>query len=182
MQPIPPLANLGRRIVILGPSNSGKSTLAAALAEKLGLPAVYLDRFYHLPNTDWVARSKEDFIRLHQAAIAEDAWIMDGNYRAMRAERLQRATGVVVLDDKPWFRLVRYFNRTLLQPNRHGTLEGNRDSIKWQMIKWVGFDSRRNGQTSRDLIRETQLPYVFCNSMAEVKALYRAWDLTPSSP
>ena len=30
-----PLASLGQRIVILGPSNSGKSTLAQALSEKL---------------------------------------------------------------------------------------------------------------------------------------------------
>jgi len=41
--PMLPLASLGARIVILGPSNAGKSTLAVALSHKLGVPAVHLD-------------------------------------------------------------------------------------------------------------------------------------------
>jgi adenylate kinase family enzyme len=34
-----PLESLGNRIVIFGPSNSGKSTLASALSQRLGIPA-----------------------------------------------------------------------------------------------------------------------------------------------
>lgn len=41
------LAELGERIVIIGPSNSGKSTLAAAIGRQHALPVVYLDRLYH---------------------------------------------------------------------------------------------------------------------------------------
>jgi adenylate kinase family enzyme len=50
------LSDLGDRIVILGPSNSGKSTLADAIARKRGLQAVHLDLLFHLPNTDWEQR------------------------------------------------------------------------------------------------------------------------------
>jgi adenylate kinase family enzyme len=36
------LDDLGSRICLLGPSNSGKSTLAQAIARKRGLPAIHL--------------------------------------------------------------------------------------------------------------------------------------------
>jgi adenylate kinase family enzyme len=74
------LSDLGDRICILGPSNSGKSTLANAIARKRGLEAVHLDVLHHLPNTDWEPRSRDEFIALHDAAIAGERWVMDGNY------------------------------------------------------------------------------------------------------
>ncbi|QGR08715.1 hypothetical protein CTZ24_09645 [Pantoea phytobeneficialis] len=70
------LAELGPRICILGPSNSGKSTLAHAIAQKTSLPLVHLDQLYHLPNTHWQARSEAEFLQLHQAAVAEPNWEM----------------------------------------------------------------------------------------------------------
>src|SRR5687768_231396 len=131
MHTILPLADLGPRIVIFGPSNSGKSTLAEALSRRLGIPAVHLDQLHHTPNTDWVPRPQEEFHALQRDAMAGDAWVMDGNYSALVAERLARATGAIVLDDNHWLRLGRYFNRTLFQRHRPGALEGRQDSIKW---------------------------------------------------
>lgn len=177
MPDIPPLAALGRRIVIFGPSNSGKSTLAAALSDKLSIPAVHLDQLHHQPHSDWVPRPREEFHALQRAAIAEPAWIMDGNYGALTHERLARATGAIVLDDNHWLRLLRYLRRTLFERTRHGALEGSRDSIKWSMIHWVAVASRHNGAHYRAMIAPTNLPHVFCSSMREVKALYRAWGL-----
>ena len=53
-----PLAALGPRIMICGPSNSGKSTLAVAMASKLGAEAFHVDLFRHLPDTNWVQRPR----------------------------------------------------------------------------------------------------------------------------
>lgn len=177
MHPIPPLADLGRRIVIFGPSNSGKSTLAQALSRKLGVPAVHLDQLHHTPHTDWVPRPQQEFHALQREAIARDAWVMDGNYSALVDERLERATGAIVLDDNHWLRLGRYFRRTLFQRQRAGALQGNKDSIKWDMIRWVALTSRKNGARYRQMVESTPLPGVFCGSMGEVRALYAAWEL-----
>ncbi|KRA45785.1 AAA family ATPase [Devosia sp. Root635] len=174
---IPPLADLGRRIVIFGPSNSGKSTLAEALSRKLAIPAVHLDQLHHTPDTDWVPRPQHEFHALQRDAIAGDAWIMDGNYSGLVDERLARATGAIVLDGNHWMRLGRYVNRTLFQPNRPGALQGQQDSLKWSMIHWVAVASRHNGARYRAMVEGTVLPRVFCGSMAEVKALYRVWSL-----
>ena len=46
------LDDLGPRICIMGPSNSGKSTLADAIARACDLPVVHLDQLHHLPGTD----------------------------------------------------------------------------------------------------------------------------------
>lgn len=174
---IPPLEAMGERIVIFGPSNSGKSTLAEALSVKLSIPAVHLDQLHHLPNTNWVPRPTEEFHALQRAAIASPAWVMDGNYSALNDERLARATGAIVLDDNHWLRLMRYFNRTLFQRYRPGALEGERDSIKWEMIHWVAVASRHNGERYRQMIAGGSLPHVFCRSMADVKQLHAAWAL-----
>lgn len=50
------LEDLGQRICILGPSNSGKSTLASAIGRKCGLTVIHLDQLYHRPGTDWEPR------------------------------------------------------------------------------------------------------------------------------
>jgi adenylate kinase family enzyme len=68
------LSELGERICILGPSNSGKSTLADAIARRRGLKAIHLDRLHHIPNTNWKLRPSEEFLALHDEAVASDRW------------------------------------------------------------------------------------------------------------
>lgn len=83
MGAIPPLEAMGCRIVILGPTNAGKSTLGAALARRLDVPAIHLDQFRHLPGTDWQVRPDMEFHALHDEAIQQPGWIMDGNYSVL---------------------------------------------------------------------------------------------------
>lgn len=177
MTEILPLAALGTRIVIFGPSTSGKSTLAQALSHKLGVPAVHLDQLHHQPFTKWKPRPTEEFHALQRQAIEGASWVMDGNYSALTQERLARATGAIVLDANHWLRLGRYFRRTLFERYRPGNLEGNKDTLNWSMVHWVAVASRHNGARYRAMVRQTALPHVFSNSMPEVRALYRAWDL-----
>ncbi len=63
------LDGLGPRICIMGPSNSGKSTLADAIGKAQDLVPIHLDQLHHLPHTDWVARAPDAFQALHDAAI-----------------------------------------------------------------------------------------------------------------
>lgn len=175
MQTIPSLADLGRRIMILGPTNSGKSTLADAMARKLGIAAIHLDVFCHQPGTDWVPRDKAEFHALHDAAILEDAWVMDGNYTSIMPQRFARATGVIVIDEHFLKRYVRYFRRTLFQKQRVGALPGSRDSVKWLMIAWIW--KTRNASKYRAMAEASGLPYVSCRAMGQLQALYAAWAL-----
>lgn len=176
MPAIPPLKSFGNRIVILGTTNAGKSTLAEALARKLDVPAVHLDQMRHLPNTDWEVRPDAEFRVLHDAAIEKPGWVMDGNYSELMPQRFNRATGIIVLDDHFLARYIRYFKRTLFQSRRIGALEGNRDSIKWNMIHWL-WHSRNSAARYRGFAEQIGLPFIACRSLTEVKSLGRAWEL-----
>ena len=57
----PPLEALGPRIIILGASNAGKSTLAEAIARKARSTPVFLDQLRFVANSDWVERPDADF-------------------------------------------------------------------------------------------------------------------------
>jgi hypothetical protein len=44
---------LGQRMCILSPSNSGKLKQATELGEKLGISVCHLDQLAHIPGTNW---------------------------------------------------------------------------------------------------------------------------------
>lgn len=171
------LSDLGSRICILGPSNSGKSTLANAIARKRGLEAVHLDQLFHLPNTDWQQRPREEFIALHDAAIAGERWVMDGNYSVCLPQRLRRATGLILLDISTPASLFRYFRRTLFETRRHGALEGGRDSVKWDMIHHIAVVTPRNRERYSAMFDELDLPKLRLPSVRATKQCFRDWGL-----
>jgi adenylate kinase family enzyme len=124
------LDQLGPRLCILGPSNSGKSTLAVAIAAARGLVPIHLDQLHHLPHTDWVPRPADDFAALHDAAILDESWVIEGNYTRLLPQRLARATGMLLLDVPTSVSLYRYVRRCWFARERHGALAGGRDSVK----------------------------------------------------
>ena len=171
------LQDLGPRICILGPSNSGKSTLAAAIGVACDLEVVHLDLLHHLPNTDWVPRPKAEFSALHDAAILGERWVMDGNYSRLFPQRFARATGVILLDVRTSTSLLRYFRRTLFQKDRIGALDGRKDSVKWLMINHIAVVTPRNRQRYADLFGDIDLPKISLPSARAIKSFYRDEDL-----
>lgn len=85
-----------QRILILGRTGSGKTTLARELAEALGVPHVELDSLFFGPNFSTVPL---DVLRERtSAAIAGERWVTDGNKRAVRDLVWPRADTIVWLD------------------------------------------------------------------------------------
>lgn len=172
------LPDLGDRICILGPSNSGKSTLADAIARKRGLEAVHLDQLFHLPNTDWEQRPRDEFIALHDVAIAGERWVMDGNYSVCMPQRFRRATGLILLDISTAASLARYFRRTLFEKDRLGALEGGRGSVKWDMIHHIAVATPKNRKKYQAMFEELALPKLRLSSLRAIKRCFRDWGLT----
>jgi adenylate kinase family enzyme len=173
-----PLHALGERIVVLGPSNAGKSTLAVALSKKLGFPTVHLDQLHHLPDTDWQPRPEAEFAALHDAAILGERWVVEGNYSRLMPQRLTRATGAILISSNHWLRFSRYLKRTLInRSDRAGHLEGAKDSIKWEMVHWILVKTRNSGVKYAKVLQESGLPTVECHTAAALDNLYRVWDL-----
>jgi adenylate kinase family enzyme len=172
------LDDLGTRICILGPSNSGKSTLAAAIAHARDLKAVHLDQLYHRPNTDWEVRPTEEFITLHDEAITGEFWVMDGNYSICMPQRFARATGLILLDVSTSTSLFRYFRRTVFgRRNRAGALPGGHDSLKWDMVHHIAVTTRANRKRDEVLFRQVGLPRISLSSTREIEQFYWAEGL-----
>ena len=172
------LESMGPRIMICGPSNAGKSTLCVALASKIGAEAFHCDLFRHLPETNWVERSDEEFLALHDEAITHERWVMDGNYSRLMPQRMARATGIIMLGGGHWANFRRYLWRTLFEKRgRAGSLAGDKDSIKWEMVRWILLVQPTHRERDVARVRAAGLPLVVLRSMGELKRLYAAWEL-----
>jgi adenylate kinase family enzyme len=71
---------LGHRILIFGPTGSGKSTIGRRIAEGLGLPFLDLDAIHWLPN--WTPKPQERFQADVRATLDRhpDGWVVADNY------------------------------------------------------------------------------------------------------
>jgi adenylate kinase family enzyme len=172
------LDELGMRICILGPSNSGKSTLAVAIGRSRDLRAVHLDQFRHRPGTQWQLRPDDEFAGLHDTAITEERWVIEGNYSTLLPQRLARATGLIVLDASVAASLTRYLGRTLFSRERLGGLDGTRDRVNWGMIRYIAGYGRSNRRRYRDLFDETALPKALLPSRRALRRFYRQEKLS----
>lgn len=174
-----PLEALGERIMVCGPSNAGKSTFAVALARQLGSQAFHLDLMRHLPDTDWVERPDDEFRELHDDAIVGDRWVMEGNYSRLMPQRFARATGIILLGDNRIANFRRYVWRTLFEKQgRVGSLAGDKDTIKWEMVRWILVRQPKLRERDVKHLRSAGLPMIELHSMAELNRLYREWGLS----
>lgn len=171
------LSTLGDRICILGPSSSGKSTLAAAIGRRHGHGIVHLDQLHHAPNTDWVPRPKAEFVALHDDAISQEKWVIEGNYSATLGARLARATGVILLEMPRAGNVLRYVRRSLSHTKRSGGLLGGNDRMKCFMIKYIVHVQPKSRRHQMTAISKANLPMVHMRSMREMRGYYREWGL-----
>jgi adenylate kinase family enzyme len=141
-----------RRVLVIGAGGSGKSTLAARLSDHLGLPLIGLDVLYWKPG--WVATPADEWSDRVRAMVAQEAWVMDGNYGATLDTRLARCDSVVFLD-LPRFlclwriawRAVRCVGRT-----RPDMPHGCPERLSWEFVVWVWtYPKRRRPEILRKI-------------------------------
>jgi len=89
-------AFLYKRIVIIGTTSSGKSTLAEKLAKRFGLNFIDLDALHWEPN--WTAAPLEVFRERVSSATQTPAWAVAGNYHTVRDLIWPQAEAVIWLD------------------------------------------------------------------------------------
>ena len=85
-----------KRILVIGCPGSGKSTFARSLQKLTALPLYPLDLL--LWNADRTTVEHSVFLERLSRVLAQDAWIIDGNYFSTMPMRLQASDTVFFLD------------------------------------------------------------------------------------
>ena len=85
------------RIVVMGTTGVGKTTLAREIARALEVPHVELD--YYRFRENWVEVPNDEFRESVREALRGDRWVADGNYGAGRDLAEGDPTGVAGLPD-----------------------------------------------------------------------------------
>ena len=117
-----------RRVVVIGTTGSGKTTLARELARAQGVPHVEMDAYRHGPN--WRETPDDEFRRQLAHALSGDRWVADGNYSMARDSVWPRATAIVWLDFNFGLVFWRLALRTLRRGITRETLwNGNKENL-----------------------------------------------------
>src|SRR5262245_3643892 len=138
------------RVVVVGTSCAGKTTLARRLAGILGSEHVELDSVYWGP--EWTPRP--DFIQTVLGIAQGPRWVIDGNYSAVRDIIWRRSSAIVWLD----YSFARVFSQALRRTarriiTRERLYSGNRETIGTALFDTDGIPwwvIRTHGKRRRD--------------------------------
>lgn len=126
-------SGIGKRIVVVGTSGSGKTTMATRIAEKLKVPRVEMDALHWEPN--WVEAPLDVFRERLENALTGDSWVVDGNYSKVRDILWQRADTIVWLDYPLHVVMSRLFIRTCRRSFLQEELwSGNKENWKTHLF------------------------------------------------
>jgi len=92
----PQLQRLPERVVVVGTSGSGKTTMARRLANLLGGTHIEVDALHWGPN--WTEMPTEVLRQRAEAAVLAERWVVDGNYGKIRDVLWSRADTIIWLD------------------------------------------------------------------------------------
>jgi adenylate kinase family enzyme len=179
--PSPPF----ERIAVVGPTGCGKTTLAKALAQRLGIQHIELDSFFW--DANWEIAPLEVFRARVAPAVAAPTWIADGNYSRVRDLVWTRATTLVWLDYSRPLVLWRLVRRTIHRLISHERLwnnnrEGLSDFFKpASLFQWVFRRHTRHHREYPKLLATPQYAHLLLVRLHSPKETDRWLETVPAS-
>ncbi|MBB4569638.1 ATPase AAA [Rhizobium leucaenae] len=126
------------RILVMGCSGGGKSTLSQQICAHLDLPYVSMDReFFWLPG--WINRDKAEERALIAAKVAEERWLIDGTAPSSFDLRLPRTELVLWVRMPRWLCMWGALSRALrwLGRSRPDMAPGCPERIDWEFLRYI---------------------------------------------
>jgi adenylate kinase family enzyme len=160
-----------RKVLVIGSGGAGKSTFAAKLSRRTGLPLIHLDSLYWRPG--WIETSAAEWDQTIEHLLGRDTWIMDGNYGRTLERRLAACDTVIFLDLPRLLCLQRIIRRRLQfhGRSRPDMREGCPERLSWEYIQWVWAypERHRPGILARLAALEPEKQIVVLRSTGEVE-------------
>ncbi|MBN6206815.1 DNA topology modulation protein [Ralstonia pickettii] len=160
-----------KKIAIIGSGGAGKSTFARQLSAKLNIKVYHLDAILWKPN--WIGTPKDEQKRIQHDLIANESWIIDGNYGSTLDIRLNAADTIIFLDIHRLICLYRAVKRTFQYRNRTrpDMAEGCEERFDRNFLKWIwNYPHTRRPATINKLEElSTDKKVIILHSPKEVK-------------
>ena len=122
------------RIVVIGTTSSGKSTLAERLANRLHMDFIELDALHWEPN--WQEAPLDVFrARVEKALRQAERWVVAGNYHVVRDLVWPKAEAVIWLDYSLWRIFWQLTRRTFARWWNQELLWGKNRENLWMHFK-----------------------------------------------
>jgi adenylate kinase family enzyme len=170
-----------RRVLIIGPGGSGKSTFARRLAERTGLPLHHLDALYW--HAGWVPTPNEEWDRVVERLLGGDAWIIDGNYGRTLPTRLAACDTVVFLDLPRLTCMWRLLKRRVEFAGRQrpDLPEACPERLSWEFLLWVWDYPRRRRPAIMERLRAVadRKRVVVLRDQADIERFLASLPVTP---
>ena len=128
-----------KRVVVVGTTSSGKSTLAEQLANKFSYEFIELDALHWEPN--WQEAMPEVFRERVRNRIRAQGWIVAGNYHMVRDLIWVQAEAIIWLDYPFTVVFSRLTRRTIARWWTHELLWGTNYEPFWTHFKLWSDDS-----------------------------------------
>ena len=170
------------KIAVIGYSGSGKSTLAGKLAEKYGVPVLYLDTVHWLPG--WRERDPEEKNRIVGDFLSrQNGWVIDGNYKKDHYDRrMAEADTIVFLAFGRLaclFRVIRRYRQNKGK-TRSSMTEGCEERLPLDFLFWVFHQGRtkKRRKVYEDTVKRYAHKTVVIRNQRELDHFYRKEGLT----
>lgn len=163
-----------KRIVVIGSSCSGKTTLSKALSKKLDIPHVELDSIYWLENWTEIERSK--FNQIIDEKTDADKWVVDGNYNSSKDISWKKATHIIWLDLNLSVILLRFIKRSFKRAIFKEPLwNNNKEDLKnsYLLFLWIFKVYKRNKKEFQEMISSNSYPNAEFIKIKNPKQVYQ---------
>jgi adenylate kinase family enzyme len=171
------------RIVVVGTSGAGKTTLARRIADRLQLRHIELDAInWQSEWRDLTRHDPDEFVRRVTEAIEAEAWVVDGNYGPVRERVWKRATHLVWLDYERAVIMARVIFRSLLRAFLRTELwAGNRERWRHMLdpghpIRWAWSTWERRRRETAERLLQTDYAHLCVLRLRRPREVSRAVD------
>jgi adenylate kinase family enzyme len=143
-----------KHILITGSGGAGKSTLARALSEKIDVPVIHLDYYYHQTDKDYV-NNKQVWIEKVHSLLDQKSWIIEGNYSSTYEKRFALADTFIFLDIPVYVTMWSIVKRRYVYRNksRPEMPEDWQEKLNWEFLRYV---YRFNKDSRQKLVDEME--------------------------
>lgn len=125
-----------KKIIIIGTTGSGKSTLGKALSKKLGYKYIQLDQLFWKPN--WGETPDDEFFEKIKTEVAGETWVLDGNYTRSNHLTWPQADTIIWLNMPFYLNLYQNISRSVKRAYNQEEIwpnTGNRESFSRMFSK-----------------------------------------------